>query len=146
MGVEGATSPLNDPGLVLLGAIVSEKKILKEKFITRLLLVRSVRKKYGRRGRDEPFERPRSGSPRCYSVGEKKLLKKNLGSYWSDLDEKNVGVEGATCAFQRHPFGSPRCYNFGEKNSRLLLVRSGRKKCGRRGRDVSFPMIKVRFS
>ncbi|KAL2745479.1 LOW QUALITY PROTEIN: hypothetical protein V1477_006334 [Vespula maculifrons] len=27
MGVEGATSPLNDPGLVLLGAIVSEKKI-----------------------------------------------------------------------------------------------------------------------
>ncbi|KAL2745491.1 hypothetical protein V1477_006346 [Vespula maculifrons] len=27
MGVEGATSPLNDPGPVLLGAIVSEKKI-----------------------------------------------------------------------------------------------------------------------
>ncbi|KAL2745561.1 LOW QUALITY PROTEIN: hypothetical protein V1477_006416 [Vespula maculifrons] len=96
MGVEGATSPLNDPGQVLLGAIVSEKKV--------------------------------------------------LGSYWSDLDEKNVGVEDATCPFQRHPFGSPRCYSFGEKNSRLLLVRSGQKKCGRRGRDESFPMIKFRFS
>ncbi|KAL2745488.1 hypothetical protein V1477_006343 [Vespula maculifrons] len=57
MGGEGATSPLNDPGLVLLGAIVSEKKILKEKsVITRLLLVRSVRKKYARRGSDELFQ------------------------------------------------------------------------------------------
>ncbi|KAL2745517.1 LOW QUALITY PROTEIN: hypothetical protein V1477_006372 [Vespula maculifrons] len=57
-----------DPSPVLVGAIVSEKKIVKENFfslvpfkpslqtvITRLLLARSVRKKYGRRGRDEPF-------------------------------------------------------------------------------------------
>ncbi|KAL2745492.1 hypothetical protein V1477_006347 [Vespula maculifrons] len=51
-------------------------------FITRLLLVPSGRKKYGRRGRDEPF-------PMTL-----------LGSYLSDLDEKNVGVEGATSPFQ----------------------------------------------
>ncbi|KAL2745519.1 hypothetical protein V1477_006374 [Vespula maculifrons] len=82
MGVEGAASPLNDPGLVLLGAIIarrallnapgpvllgaiiSEKKIVKKNVfflcslytvLTRLLLVRSVRKKYGRRGCDGPF-------------------------------------------------------------------------------------------
>ncbi|KAL2745483.1 hypothetical protein V1477_006338 [Vespula maculifrons] len=91
----------NDQGPALLGAVVSEKKIVKEKcffplfslncyssapigpiwpkkmwasletVITRLLLVRSVRKKYGRRGHDEPFKRHRSGSPRCYSFGEK---------------------------------------------------------------------------
>ncbi|KAL2745487.1 hypothetical protein V1477_006342 [Vespula maculifrons] len=38
--------------------------------------------KYGRRGRDVSFP----------------MIK--LGSYWSDLDEKNVRVEGATCPFQ----------------------------------------------
>ncbi|KAL2745565.1 hypothetical protein V1477_006433 [Vespula maculifrons] len=80
MGVEGATSPLNDPGLVLLGAIVSEKKILKEK--SRLLLVRSREKQCGRRGREKSFP----------------MIK--LGSYWSDMDEKNVGVEGSTSPFQ----------------------------------------------
>ncbi|KAL2745474.1 hypothetical protein V1477_006329 [Vespula maculifrons] len=53
-----------------------------------------------------------------------------------------MSVEDATTSFKRPRFRSPRCYSFGEKNSRLLLVRSGRKKCGRRGRDVSFPMIK----
>ncbi|KAL2745518.1 hypothetical protein V1477_006373 [Vespula maculifrons] len=51
-------------------------------YITRLLLARSVRKKYGRRGRDEPFPM----TP--------------LSCYWSDLDEKNMGVEGPTSPFQ----------------------------------------------
>ncbi|KAL2745502.1 hypothetical protein V1477_006357 [Vespula maculifrons] len=50
--------------------------------------------------------------------------------------------EDATSSFKPPRSGSPRYYSFGEKNSRLLLVRSGRKKCGRRGRDVSFPVIK----
>ncbi|KAL2745559.1 hypothetical protein V1477_006414 [Vespula maculifrons] len=53
-----------------------------------------------------------------------------------------MGVEGATSPFKRTRSGSPRCYSFREKNSRLLLVRSRQKKCGRRGRDESFPMIK----
>ncbi|KAL2745498.1 LOW QUALITY PROTEIN: hypothetical protein V1477_006353 [Vespula maculifrons] len=53
-------------------------------------------------------------------------------------------VEDATSSFKPPRSGSPRYYSFGEKNSRLLLVRSGRKKCGRRGRDVSFPVIKRR--
>ncbi|KAL2745570.1 hypothetical protein V1477_006425 [Vespula maculifrons] len=57
-----------------------------------------------------------------------------------------MGVEGATSPFKRTRSGSPRCYSFREKNSRLLLVRSREKQCGRRGRDKSFPMIKVRFS
>ncbi|KAL2745575.1 LOW QUALITY PROTEIN: hypothetical protein V1477_006430 [Vespula maculifrons] len=70
----------NDQGPVLLGAIVSEKKIVKEK--SRLLSVRSRQKKCGPRGRDESFP----------------MIK--LGSYWSDMDEKNVGVEGATSPFK----------------------------------------------
>ncbi|KAL2745242.1 LOW QUALITY PROTEIN: hypothetical protein V1477_006659 [Vespula maculifrons] len=41
----------NDLGTVTVGAIVSEEKFV----ITRLLLVRSRRKKLGSRGRDEPF-------------------------------------------------------------------------------------------
>ncbi|KAL2745485.1 hypothetical protein V1477_006340 [Vespula maculifrons] len=82
MGVEGATSPLNDPGLVLLGAIVSEKKIHKEKF---------------------PF---------------KPLL---LGSYWSDMYAKNMGVEDATSSFKRPRSGSPRYYSFGEKNCKRKI-------------------------
>ncbi|KAL2745478.1 hypothetical protein V1477_006333 [Vespula maculifrons] len=53
-----------------------------------------------------------------------------------------MSVEDASTSFKRPRSCSPRCYSFGKKNSRLLLVRSGRKKCGRRGRDVSFPMIK----
>ncbi|KAL2745486.1 hypothetical protein V1477_006341 [Vespula maculifrons] len=71
-----------------------------------------------------------------------------LGSYWSDMYAKNMGVEDATSSFKRPQTGSPRYYSFGEKNfiTRLLLVRSVRKKYGRRGRDVSFPMIKVLLS
>ncbi|KAL2745534.1 LOW QUALITY PROTEIN: hypothetical protein V1477_006395 [Vespula maculifrons] len=37
MGVEGAASPLNDPGLFLVGAIVSEKKIVKKNFFSFVL-------------------------------------------------------------------------------------------------------------
>ncbi|KAL2745471.1 hypothetical protein V1477_006326 [Vespula maculifrons] len=87
MGVEGATSPLNDHGPVLL--VITRLLLVRsvrKKYgrrghdgpfpltlvrFSRLLLVRPVRRKYGRRGRDEPFKRPRSGSPRCYSFGEK---------------------------------------------------------------------------
>ncbi|KAL2745563.1 hypothetical protein V1477_006418 [Vespula maculifrons] len=52
-------------------------------------------------------------------------------------------VEEATSSFKRPRYGSSRYYSFGEKNSRLLSVRSREKKCGRRGRDESFPMIKL---
>ncbi|KAL2745557.1 hypothetical protein V1477_006412 [Vespula maculifrons] len=52
----------NDPGPVLLGAIVSEKKIVKENFSSFVPF---------KPGCDEPFKRPRSGSSRCYSFGEK---------------------------------------------------------------------------
>ncbi|KAL2745567.1 LOW QUALITY PROTEIN: hypothetical protein V1477_006438 [Vespula maculifrons] len=55
----------NDQGPVLLGAIVSEKKIVKEK--SRLLSVRSRQKKCGRRGRDESFPMtPARFSYKCF--------------------------------------------------------------------------------
>ncbi|KAL2745481.1 LOW QUALITY PROTEIN: hypothetical protein V1477_006336 [Vespula maculifrons] len=123
MVVEGATSPLNDPGPVLLGAIISEKKnfplnrynsapigpictqkiwatrralsndpgpvhlgtivsekqIVKEKFFFPLFPLNRynsapigpicMQKIWA--GRDVPFKRPRSGSARYYSSGEK---------------------------------------------------------------------------
>ncbi|KAL2745477.1 hypothetical protein V1477_006332 [Vespula maculifrons] len=69
MGVEGATSPLNDHGPVLLGTIVSEKKIVKEKFFFSLF----------------PLNRYNSAP-----IGP------IFGSYWSDLYAENMGVEGAT--------------------------------------------------
>ncbi|KAL2745500.1 LOW QUALITY PROTEIN: hypothetical protein V1477_006355 [Vespula maculifrons] len=37
MGVEGATGPFNDPGPVLVGAIVPEKKIVKKDFFSFVL-------------------------------------------------------------------------------------------------------------
>ncbi|KAL2745475.1 LOW QUALITY PROTEIN: hypothetical protein V1477_006330 [Vespula maculifrons] len=67
----------NDRGLVLLDAIVPEKKIVKEIFFFPLFpLNRYNSAPIGpicmqKIWRDEPFKRPRSGSPRCYSFGEK---------------------------------------------------------------------------
>ncbi|KAL2745451.1 hypothetical protein V1477_006306 [Vespula maculifrons] len=84
----------NDPGPVLLGAIVSEKKIVKEKCFFPLFFLNRYnsatigtiwRKKYGRRGRDEPFPVPRralrglSNDPgpvlQGAAVSEKKIVK-----------------------------------------------------------------------
>ncbi|KAL2745549.1 hypothetical protein V1477_006404 [Vespula maculifrons] len=116
MGLEGATSPLNDPGLVLLGAIrarrallngpgpvllgaiVSEKKILKEKCFFPLV----------------PLNRYNSAhiGPICAIVSEKKIVKENvffLCSLYTVL-------------------------------TRLLLVQFVRKKYGRRGCDGPFPL------
>ncbi|KAL2745406.1 LOW QUALITY PROTEIN: hypothetical protein V1477_006261 [Vespula maculifrons] len=82
-------------------------------------------KKYERRGRDEPFPTTPARFSRVLQFRGKKLkmffsfvlfkpLK--LGYSWSDLDEKNIGVEGATSHFQIPWSGSRTCYSFGEKN------------------------------
>ncbi|KAL2745493.1 hypothetical protein V1477_006348 [Vespula maculifrons] len=57
-------------------------------------------------------------------------------------------AKDATRSLKQLRSGSPRYYSFGEKNfiTRLLLVRSGRKKYVRRGSDEPFPMTPVRFS
>ncbi|KAL2745450.1 hypothetical protein V1477_006305 [Vespula maculifrons] len=77
----------NDPGPVLLGAIVSEKKIVKEKCFFPLFFLNRYnsatigtiwRKKYGRRGRDEPFPMTPVRFSKVLQFRRKKLLKKNV--------------------------------------------------------------------
>ncbi|KAL2745516.1 hypothetical protein V1477_006371 [Vespula maculifrons] len=112
MRVEDATSSFKRPR----SGSPSFYTFGEKNFITRLLLARSVRKKYGRRGRDGPFpltlrgRRALSIDPNPVLVGaivsEKKIVKEKfpfkqlqLGSYWPDLYAKNMGVEGATGPF-----------------------------------------------
>ncbi|KAL2751616.1 LOW QUALITY PROTEIN: hypothetical protein V1477_000092 [Vespula maculifrons] len=93
----------SDPSTVFLGAIVSEKKIVKEKFLFPLFPLNRynsapvgrilIKKKYGR-GVWSPFQRPQSGFPRSI-VSEKKI--------------------GAKSPFQCPRYSFSRCYSFGEK-------------------------------
>ncbi|KAL2745466.1 hypothetical protein V1477_006321 [Vespula maculifrons] len=63
MVVEGATSPLNDPGPVLL---VPFKPLLLGSYWSD-----KYAKNMGVEDATSSFKRPRSGSPRYYSFGEK---------------------------------------------------------------------------
>ncbi|KAL2745482.1 hypothetical protein V1477_006337 [Vespula maculifrons] len=90
MVVEGATSPLNDPGPVLLGAIVSEKKIFPlNSYYSAPIGPIWTKKIWAQRARGVLSNDQGS----VLLVPFKPLL---LGSYWFDQDEKNMGVEGAT--------------------------------------------------
>ncbi|KAL2745496.1 LOW QUALITY PROTEIN: hypothetical protein V1477_006351 [Vespula maculifrons] len=120
MGVEGATSPLNDPGLVLLGAIVSEKKILKEK--SRLLLVRSGRKKCGRRGRDVSFLMIKVRFS-CYSFGEKILLKNNFFFPLFPVNRYNSAPVGPICTRRRALSNDPSSVLLGAIVSEKKIVK-----------------------
>ncbi|KAL2745526.1 LOW QUALITY PROTEIN: hypothetical protein V1477_006381 [Vespula maculifrons] len=109
----------NDQGSVLLDTIVSEKKIVKEKFFFPLFPLNRYNsapigpictQKDGRRVRDEPFQTDPENV--FFFVPFKPLL---LCSYWSALYAKNMCVEDATTSFKRPRSCSRRCYSFGEK-------------------------------
>ncbi|KAL2746133.1 hypothetical protein V1477_004503 [Vespula maculifrons] len=95
----------NDPGPVLLGALVSEKKIVKEKCFSPLFpLNRYNRARIGaiwtRKIWAYRARRALSNEPGSVLLAAIASEKKILGSYWSNLDEKNMGVEGAASPFQ----------------------------------------------
>ncbi|KAL2745397.1 LOW QUALITY PROTEIN: hypothetical protein V1477_006252 [Vespula maculifrons] len=126
----------NDPGPVAVGVIISEKKNVQEKFFLPLFsLNRYIAAPIGpiRTEKMGRAQRVLSNEPipvfLCAIVRRKKFKKKNffflcsvyplyLSTYWSDLDEENMGVEGATSPIQRLRSGCSWCYSFGEKNYR----------------------------
>ncbi|KAL2745571.1 LOW QUALITY PROTEIN: hypothetical protein V1477_006426 [Vespula maculifrons] len=164
MVVEGATSPLNDPGPVLLGAIVSEKKIVKEKFFFPWFPLNSynsapigpicTQKIWAAR-------RALSTDPVPVLLGaifsEKKIVKEKCFFPLFPLKRYNSAPIGPICiqkiwAARRVLSNDQGPVLLGaivsekkivKEKSRLLSVRSRQKKCGPRGRDESFPMIKL---
>ncbi|KAL2745463.1 hypothetical protein V1477_006318 [Vespula maculifrons] len=81
MGVEGATSPLNDHGPVLLGTIVSEKKIfLLNSYNSAPIGPICTQKIWAYRARRALSTDPGSVLVRAI-VSEKKIVKKNLFSF-----------------------------------------------------------------
>ncbi|KAL2746137.1 hypothetical protein V1477_004507 [Vespula maculifrons] len=94
----------SDPGPVLLGALVSEKKIVKEKcFFPLFPLNRYNRARIGaiwtRKIWAYRARRALSNDPGSLLLAAI-VSEKKIGSYWSDLDEKNMGVQGETSPFQ----------------------------------------------
>ncbi|KAL2751610.1 LOW QUALITY PROTEIN: hypothetical protein V1477_000086 [Vespula maculifrons] len=166
----------NDPGPVFLGAIVSEKKIVKKKFCLPLFPLNRynsapigqilIKKIWACRAR-----RALSNDPGPVFLGaivsEKKIVKKKifssfvpfkpcyLGSYWSDLDKKNMGVArralsnvlgpvflGAIVSEKKIKKFFLRLFPLNRYNSApigQILI----KKYGRVGREEPFPMTPV---
>ncbi|KAF7409534.1 hypothetical protein HZH68_003915 [Vespula germanica] len=159
----------NDPGPVPTGATDSEKKIVKEKFfspmfnltvISGLLLVRSRRKKYGRRGRNEAFpvkqvrflkicrkkiwaqraQRGHSNDTGLATTGvivtEKKIVKENFSIPLFYINRYISAFIGQIWTNKIWAYRAQRDLSNGLEP---VHVRSGRKKYGRIGIKESFP-------
>ncbi|KAL2726356.1 LOW QUALITY PROTEIN: hypothetical protein V1477_017783 [Vespula maculifrons] len=122
----------NDPGTVFLGAIVLEKKIVKEIFFFPLFSLNCnnsapvgqyLKKKYGRVRREEPFPMNPVG---CYSFGEKNCqrkfffplfpLNRHNSASIAQMLIKKYGRVGREEPFPATPVRICTCHSFGEKN------------------------------
>ncbi|KAL2726376.1 hypothetical protein V1477_017803 [Vespula maculifrons] len=109
-------APSNELDPVPIGAIVSAKKIFPlNRYNSFPIGQIRTKKVWACRTRRASSKEP-GPVPLLAIVSERQIVKEKFCSYWSDLDEKNMGVLDATSPFQRTRSSSSPCYRVGERN------------------------------